>query len=191
MLETCPLDPCLVQEGAEAAGRIREPGLARGGDEKLLIGWGDAGFAGPSTKSQTGIVAAWAGGVVTWRSSRQATPALHTCEAEAAAAVMNFIIIWGLRCLLIEWGIELDPPLILVDKPSGWGELADPLLRHPRGPPAPRAPGQADRPPVLSHRGYGRRLADQGGDAPDDADHQGGHERRVPGHPGHQHEDED
>ena len=83
-----------------------------------LITWTDASFAGFSTKSQTGVVIAWAGSVILWRSSRQTSSALSTCEAEVSAAATGWQIVEGLRALLHEWSCELDPPLLLVDNKS-------------------------------------------------------------------------
>ena len=92
--------------------------LPRGGDEADLICWSDAGYGGVGTKSQTGVIIAWAGGVVLWRSSRQPTAALSTCEAELSAAALAFQILEGLRSLLEEWGVKFKCPLLLVDNKS-------------------------------------------------------------------------
>merc|ERR1712218_37459 len=85
---------------------------------RQLIAWSDASFAGFSTKSQTGVVIAWAGSVILWRSSRQTSSALSTCEAEVSAAATGWQVVEGLRALLQEWSCELDPPLLLVDNKS-------------------------------------------------------------------------
>ena len=88
------------------------------GELTSMATWSDAGFAGISTKSQTGVLVTWGGAVVTWRSSRQSCVALSTCETEVSAAAMDFQIIEGLKCLVEEWGVRLDPPVLLVDNKS-------------------------------------------------------------------------
>ena len=55
---------------------------------------------------------------VLWRSSRQPTVALSTCEAEVSAAALTFQIVEGLKALLLEWDVKLDPPILLVDNKS-------------------------------------------------------------------------
>ena len=45
----------------------------------------DAGFAGPDTDSQSGLVDLWAGSLSTWRSSRASLSALSTAEEELCA----------------------------------------------------------------------------------------------------------
>ena len=89
-----------------------------GTDAKQLITWTDASFAGFSTRSQTGVVIAWAGSVILWRSSRQTSSALSTCEAEVSAAATGWQIVEGLMALLNEWSCELSPPLLLIDNKS-------------------------------------------------------------------------
>ena len=92
--------------------------LPAGGDEKELVCWSDAGYGGVGTKAQTGVLIAWAGAVVLWRSSRQPTAALSTCEAEVSAAALAFQVLEGLKSLLEEWGIHVRCPLLLVDNQS-------------------------------------------------------------------------
>ena len=82
-------------------------------DAAGLISWSDASFAGISTKSQTGVVIAWDGAIVLWRSSRQSSSALSTCEAEVAAAATSWQLVEGLRALLLEWNV-------VVASPSSW-----------------------------------------------------------------------
>ena len=90
----------------------------RSGDSSELLTWSDAGYGGVGTKSQTGVLIAWGGAVVTWRSSRQATPASSTWEAEVAAAAMAFQITEGLRFLLEEWGVRFQPTVLYIDNKS-------------------------------------------------------------------------
>ena len=86
------------------------------GELSSLVTWSDAGFAGISTKSQTGVLVSWAGATITWRSSRQSCVALSRCEAEVSAAAMGFQIMEGLRRLsvkvteevLLFWGLRLS-----------------------------------------------------------------------------------
>ena len=80
--------------------------LTSGGDMRALHAWSDAGFAGESTKSQTGLVLVWGGSIVLWRSSRQSSSALSTAEAELTAAAMTWQITEGIRTLLEELGIK-------------------------------------------------------------------------------------
>ena len=86
--------------------------------EGELIVWSDAGYGGLGTKAQTGVLISWCGAVVMARSSRQTNSALSTCESEVAAAAQAFVCVEGLSCLLREWGITLDPPVLLVDNKS-------------------------------------------------------------------------
>ena len=81
-----------------------------GGSEAELACWSDAGYGGEGTRAQSGVLIAWGGGVTVWRSSRQHTSALSTCEAEVAAAAVSFQAVDGLRCLLAEWRIILSSP---------------------------------------------------------------------------------
>ena len=83
-----------------------------------LISWSDASFAGVSTRSQTGVIVIWEGAVVLWRSSRQTSSALSTCEAEVAAAATSWQITEGLKALLDEWGADVGKPILLVDNKS-------------------------------------------------------------------------
>ena len=46
------------------------------GDLSDLKAWSDAGFAGITSKSQTGILLMWGGSTILWRSSRQTVSAL-------------------------------------------------------------------------------------------------------------------
>ena len=87
-------------------------------DPRRLIAWSDASFAGYNTKSQTGVVITWAGSLVLWRSSKQTSSALSTCEAEVSAAATTWQIVEGLKALLAEWCVDLSPPILLVDNKS-------------------------------------------------------------------------
>ena len=90
----------------------------QGGPEDELIAWSDAGFAGASTKSQSGSALAWAGAIIQWRSSKQHNSALSTCEAEVAAAAATWQVTEGLLCLLQEWQAKVVTPVLLVDNKS-------------------------------------------------------------------------
>ena len=98
---------------ADAA--IRFP---RGGSEAALQCWCDAGYGGEGTRAQSGILVAWGGAVVLWRSSRQATSSMSTCEAEVAAAALGFQIVEGLQSMLQEWGVVLEAPRLYQDNQS-------------------------------------------------------------------------
>ena len=50
-----------------------------------------------------------------WRSSRQTVSSLSTAEAELGAAALAWQIVEGIRALLEEWGIELEPIKLLLD----------------------------------------------------------------------------
>ena len=43
---------------------------------------------------------------------------MSTCEAEVAAAATAFVCCQGLVSLLTEWGVDLRPPILLVDNKS-------------------------------------------------------------------------
>ena len=60
----------------------------------------------------------WEGAAVLWRSSRQSSSALSTCEAEVAAAATSWQVTEGLKTLLEEWGANVDSPILLVDNKS-------------------------------------------------------------------------
>ena len=85
------------------------------GNLSELIAWSDAGFAGISSKSQTGILVMWGGCTILWRSSRQTVSALCTAEAELVAAALCFQVVQGLKILLQEWGLIFDCSVIKVD----------------------------------------------------------------------------
>ena len=89
--------------------------LSAQGDETALVGWSDAGFAGISTKSQSGLFVIWEGAPLLYRSSRQTVSALSTAEAELIAAALTWQIMEGLRLLLEEWGILMKAVTLLVD----------------------------------------------------------------------------
>lgn len=80
-----------------------------------MTAWSDAGFAGISTKSQTGMLVMWGGAILLWRSSRQTVPALSTAEAELIAASMTWQVLAGVRTLLEELGIVFQHVCIKVD----------------------------------------------------------------------------
>ena len=86
-----------------------------GGSEQDLVAWSDAGYAGASTRSQSGSVLAWGGATVQWRSAKQHSSALSTCEAEVAAAASAWQVAEGLLCLLQEWDSAVVAPLLLID----------------------------------------------------------------------------
>ena len=85
------------------------------GDLSDLTAWSDAGFAGISSKSQTGILLMWGGSTILWRSSRQTVSALCTAEAELVAASLCWQVIQGMRILLEEWGLVFSHVTIMVD----------------------------------------------------------------------------
>ena len=72
----------------------------------------DAGFAGASTKSQSGLAIIWGGSLITWRSSRAALSALSTAEAELCAAALSWQVTEGVRYLLAT--LRVHPPHIEV-----------------------------------------------------------------------------
>ena len=80
-----------------------------------LVVWSDAGFAGSDTRSQSGVVIAWGGSIITWRSSRQTVSALSTAEAELNAAALAWQIVEGVRRLIGDLGIRIDSVRILID----------------------------------------------------------------------------
>ena len=80
------------------------------GSEDDLLEFTDAGYAGPDTHSQNGLVICWAGSIITWRSSRAALAALSTAEAELCAAALGWQVVEGIRYLLGTWHIY--PPRI-------------------------------------------------------------------------------
>ena len=85
------------------------------GDLSRLYVWSDAGFAGISSKSQTGILVKWGDAIILWRSSRQTVSALCTAEAELIAAALAYQVVQGLRILLEEWGLQFEASVMKVD----------------------------------------------------------------------------
>ena len=83
-----------------------------------LTVWTDAGYGGAGTRAQTGVLILWAGSPVLARSARQSVSALSTCESEVCAAATGWVCVEGLQCLLEEWHVALDPPVLLVDNRS-------------------------------------------------------------------------
>ena len=81
--------------------------IPKEGDLSDLTAWSDAGFAGISSKSQTGILLMWGGSIILWRSSRQAVSALCTAEAELVAAALCWQVLQGFKILLEEWGFHI------------------------------------------------------------------------------------
>ena len=78
--------------------------------------WSDAGYAGIGTsKAQSGLFLMWADAPLLWRSSRQTVSALSTAEAELCAAALAWEIAEGIRALLEELGIRLEPIRLLLD----------------------------------------------------------------------------
>ena len=89
--------------------------LPNAGDESSLIAWSDVGYAGLNTKAQSGLFLSWAGAPLLWRSSRQTVSSLSTAEAELGAGALTWQITEGMRSLLEEWGITLEPIKLLMD----------------------------------------------------------------------------
>ena len=85
------------------------------GCEGDLVVYSDADFAGADTKSQNGLVIAWAGSIITWRSSRAALSALSTAEAELCAAALGSQVTEGVRYLLNTLGIYPNQVEIMID----------------------------------------------------------------------------
>ena len=99
--------------------------LPKAGDLTSLIAWSDAGFAGISTKSQTGMILLWGGAMLLWRSGRQTVPALSTAEAELIACSMTWAVMAGIRILLEEWDIKFRILTIQVDNTAALTIAAD------------------------------------------------------------------
>ena len=103
--------------------------LPRVGDESSLVARSDAGFAGASTRAQTGCFLSWAGAPLVWRSSRQTVSSFNAAEAELNAAALTWQITAGIRELLEELQIKLNSTklcldnaaaLAIVDKGATW-----------------------------------------------------------------------
>ena len=95
--------------------RVRSDQRPNDGDESSLIAWSAAGYAGLNTKAQSGLFLSWAGAPLLWRSSRQTVSSLSTAEAELGAGALTWQITEGMRSLLEEWGIKLEPIKLLMD----------------------------------------------------------------------------
>ena len=90
----------------------------RAGREHNLQCWADAGYGGEGAKGQSGVLVAGAGAAILWRSSKQSTSSLSTCEREVGAAALGFQVVEGLRAVFVEWGVVLDPPALYQDNQS-------------------------------------------------------------------------
>jgi hypothetical protein len=89
--------------------------ISQAGDLFDLRAWTDAGYAGQSTRSQSGLIIMWGNSIVTWRSSKQTVDALSTAEAELNAAVLGWQIVEGLRLLLHDFGIVVPSVKVMID----------------------------------------------------------------------------
>ena len=85
------------------------------GDEDDMRIYTDAGFAGPDTKSQNGMVICWGGSIITWRSSRGALSALSTAEAELCSAALGWQVGEGVRYFLSTLSIFPARLEVLID----------------------------------------------------------------------------
>ena len=85
------------------------------GDENDMRIYTDAGFAGPDTKSQNGMVICWGGSIITWRYSRGALSALSTAEAELCSAALGWQVGEGVRYLLNTLSIFPSRLEVLID----------------------------------------------------------------------------
>ena len=57
---------------------------------------------------------------------------MSTCEAEVAAAALSFQVVEGLRAMLVEWGVVLSTPILLVDNQSALTVLEKGCTRRTR-----------------------------------------------------------
>ena len=87
---------------------------ASGHADDLCI-YTDAGFAGPATHAQNGLVILWGGTLITWRSSRAALSALSTAEAELCSAALGWQVAEGIRYLLTTVGIHVKRLRLFID----------------------------------------------------------------------------
>ena len=87
---------------------------ASGHADDLCI-YTDAGFAGPATHAQNGLVILWGGTLNTWRSSRAALSALSTAEAELCSAALGWQVAEGIRYLLTTVGIHVKRLRLFID----------------------------------------------------------------------------
>ena len=85
------------------------------GDEQDLAAWTDAGYAGPNTHSQSGLILVWGETIIVWRSSKQSVSALSTTEAELYGATLGWQIVEGLRRLISNFGIEIPKVRVFID----------------------------------------------------------------------------
>ena len=98
--ETLTQKKCfLIKPVGKRAGEVLQ-GLAASGCEDDLRVFSDAGFAGASTKSQSGLAIIWGGSLITWRSSQAALSALSTAEAEFVALVKGVCETKGIASIM-------------------------------------------------------------------------------------------
>ncbi|CAE7210219.1 GIP [Symbiodinium sp. CCMP2592] len=70
--------------------------------ENNLVLYPDAAFAPSSSRSQTGWVIVYGGTPILWRSTRQATTALSTAEAELNAILEGSVALLGVESMLLD-----------------------------------------------------------------------------------------
>ncbi|OLQ02805.1 Retrovirus-related Pol polyprotein from transposon TNT 1-94 [Symbiodinium microadriaticum] len=83
-----------------------------------LVLFPDAAFAPGSNRSQTGWVIVYAGTPVLWRSSRQATTALSSAEAELSAILEGSVAMLGVEAMLQDLGEYVDEKIVGSDSIS-------------------------------------------------------------------------
>ena len=83
-----------------------------------LILFPDAAFAPSSSRSQTGWVITYGGTPVLWRSTRQATTALSTAEAELNAILEGSVAMLGVESMLLDIAENVDDKLVGSDSMS-------------------------------------------------------------------------
>ena len=129
-----------------------------GGSEADLVCWSGAGYGGEGTKAQPGVLISWGGAVTVWRSSRQHTSTLSTCEAEVSDAALAFQVLDGVDVPPLRVGHPPSSPhpprrlQVCHQRHRKRRLLADPLLRSASGAARRRTPPEPRQAPLLPEK---------------------------------------
>jgi hypothetical protein len=110
-------------------------GLVLTGEEKLQVsGYADADYAGciDSRRSTSGCVTLLGGNCISWKSKRQPSVALSTCEAEYMALCESVKEVIWLRMLMEELGLSQVYPSKILEDNQGCIKLAENPVVHGR-----------------------------------------------------------
>lgn len=82
-------------------------------DVQEIATFTDASYAPRGGASQLGVAVMWAGGVVSWRSSKATLTSMSSCEAELQAGAVGFLLGVGLQSVMESVGIRLTHAILI------------------------------------------------------------------------------